>query len=109
MSPPVLAPGSEGSDLNVDDRPGSLEQAIETERGRLSHAQSILGCLHAALLSAEQKNWHEPGCADVAAIAQKLVREAAHRLDYIYLQPLIDALRRTGPVPGRRRSVSARR
>lgn len=75
------------------DAAASLEQAIEFERGRLSNAQSILGCLHAALLSAEERNQPEPGCADVAAMALRLVREAVHRLDYIHLKPLIETLR----------------
>lgn len=76
-----------------EDVPASLEQVIEVERGRLSNAQSILGCLHAALLSAEERNQPEPGCADVVAIAVRLIREAVHRLDYIHLRPLIDTLR----------------
>lgn len=84
----------------------SLEQAIEVERGRLSNAQSILGCLHAALLSAEEKNLPEPGCADVVAIALKLIREAVHRLDYVHLRPLIDALRRAGNGSRRRVQVT---
>lgn len=80
----------------------SLERTIELERERLSNAQSILGCLHAAMLSAEQGTPPEPGCADVVAAAMRLIREAIHRLDYLHLQPLLDAQR---AAPGKRPSV----
>jgi hypothetical protein len=89
-----------------EDAHACLEQAIEVERGRLSNAQSILGCLHAALLSAEERNRPEPGCADVVAIALKLIREAVHRLDYVHLRPLIDSLRRAGNGSRRRVQVT---
>jgi hypothetical protein len=89
-----------------EDAHASLEETIEVERGRLSNAQSILGCLHAALLNAEERNRPEPGCADVVAIALKLVREAVHRLDYVHLQPLIDTLRSAGTDNSRRVRVT---
>jgi hypothetical protein len=90
------------------DAPGSLHEAIETERGRLSQAESMLGCLHAALMSAEQENRHQPGSADVLAMALRLIKDAIHRLDAAYLEPLIHALR-SGGLPRRRRSAGVRR
>lgn len=99
-------PGPNGSEDAHASPPVSLEQAIEVERGRLSNAQSILGCLHAALLNAEERNRPEPGCADVVAIALKLVREAVHRLDYVHLRPLIDTLRSAGTDNRRRVRVT---
>lgn len=90
------------------DPPGSLQEAIDTERGRLSQAESMLGCLHAALISAEQENRHQPGSADVLAMALRLIKDAIHRLDATCLEPLIRALR-SGALPRRRRSAGVRR
>jgi hypothetical protein len=88
--------------------PVSLQEAIDTERGRLSQAESMLGCLHAALISAEQENRHQPGSADVLAMALRLIKDAIHRLDAACLEPLIRALR-SGALPRRRRSAGVRR
>jgi len=90
-----------------DVEPQSLEQAIESERGRLSAAQSVLRCLHSALLYSEQSSKHATSYAEVASIALRLVREAVHRLDSVHLKPYVDALRggraRNGKVLGMRR------
>lgn len=72
----------------------TIEQAIENERGRLSHAQSVLKCLRNALLHAEDSNGGEPGYAEVAEIALKLIRESVHRLDSVYLRTLTTTKRR---------------
>ena len=113
-----LAAGSESASVSAAGPPAgtglpqsnkSLEETIEAARGRLSHAQSILGCLHVALLSAEQNERNEPGCADVAAIALRLVREGVHRLDSIYIRPLVEALKRTAAASARAKHVAQRR
>ena len=67
----------------------SIEHIIEIERARLTHAQSILKCLHGALIYAEESNGAEPGYADVADVALSLIRESVHRLDSIYITPLV--------------------
>lgn len=73
--------------------PMSLEQALEDERGRLAEAQSVLGCLHVALLYAEDSRISDdPDFANAAGIALKLVREAAHRLDATFVNPLVRTL-----------------
>ncbi|HEY6640929.1 hypothetical protein [Povalibacter sp.] len=87
----------------------SLNELIESERGRLAQAQSMLSCLHTALLVAEQESRHEPGSADVLAMGLRLVRQAISRLDALYLQPLIDALSAGTSTQTRRRSAALRR
>lgn len=73
--------------------PQSLEQAIESERGRLGAAQSVLRCLHAALLYCEENNKNAASYAEVASIALRLIRESVHRLDSLHVKPLVEALR----------------
>jgi hypothetical protein len=84
----------------------SLVDLLQDERGRLSDAQSVLGCLHVALLHADDGRLkEEPDYAAAARIALALVREAANRLDYARLQPLVDALSSS---PARGKSSSLR-
>ena len=65
--------------------PESLHEAIETERGNLSKAESLLGCL---VISME----YETDCVtapyypDVAQIARDLVRQSINGLDSLALQ-----------------------
>lgn len=81
----------------------TLIQAIEAERSRLTTAQSILGCLREALVASEQRHHIDCDYADVATIAQQLVREAIHRLDLVFLSPFIEAFKgRTGRYRRRR-------
>jgi len=84
-------------DTEPDPTQHSIEQTIENERGRLSRAQSILKCLHSALVQAEERDSGEPAYADAADIALRLIRESVHRLDSVYVKPLIgSAARRKG-------------
>lgn len=72
----------------------SIEHVIEIERARLAHAQSILKCLYGALVYAEESNCAEPGYADVADVALSLIRESVHRLDSVYITPLVAQITR---------------
>jgi hypothetical protein len=71
---------------------GDLARVLQGERGRLSEAQSVLGCLHLALLHTDDIRVKDPDYATAAGIALALVREAANHLDAARLQPLVDAL-----------------
>ena len=71
---------------------GPLEEAVENERARLSRAQTLLGCVHAAMEYAEADTDDTPYYPDLVDMARKLVREAINRLDSVYLQPLIQPI-----------------
>jgi hypothetical protein len=49
------------------------------------------------LVAAEQRSDVECDFADVTSVVQELVREAVHRLDIVFLSPLVEALRETPP------------
>lgn len=72
-----------------------LEQAIAAERGHLSEAESVLVCLHAALLYSDQKHKRDPDFAGVAGIALNLVRKAADSLDSVNIGRLADRLHKS--------------
>ena len=65
--------------------PQALHEAIEEERGHLSTAESLLGCLAISLEHAT-----DPGTApyypDVAGLARDLLRQSIDRLDSLNLQ-----------------------
>ena len=67
----------------------ALVHALQAERGRLSHARSVLACLHVALLHSDDVRVRDPDYATAVGIALALVREAADNLDSARL-----------PVPG---------
>lgn len=71
----------------------ALHDAIETERGRLSQAQSMLECLHMAMENADdcgsKSGTYYP---DVIEVAMDLVRESVRRLDSLYIRPLVNAV-----------------
>lgn len=86
-------PVSAGTSADQSQTSRALEAVLKHERGCLADAQSVLGCLHVALLYAEDGAIKEdPGYANAAAIALALVREAANRLDSACVRPLVDAL-----------------
>jgi len=68
---------------------GPLRAAIEHERGELLRAQSVLGCLSFALLYSDWINEDPPDYASVAEIARRIVSDSVHRLDSVYVGPLI--------------------
>jgi hypothetical protein len=70
----------------------SLRETVEQQRGRLARAESVLGALHAALLYAEDDRNSHVDFADMAAVARELVRESVHRLDSVYVRPVLEAL-----------------
>lgn len=72
----------------------SLEQLIEHERGRLGHAESVLRCLSAALVHAEETNKNAAAYAHVATLVLRQIRECADRLDSVHIRPLIDQLKK---------------
>ena len=65
--------------------PKGLHEAIETERGNLSKAESVLGCL-AIAMEYEADSVDGPHYPDVAQIARELVRQSINGLDSLVLQ-----------------------
>jgi len=65
--------------------PKGLHEAIETERGNLSKAESVLGCL-AIAMEYEADSIDGPHYPDVAQIARELVRQSINGLDSLVLQ-----------------------
>lgn len=84
-----------------------LEEILEFERSRLAHAESVLGCLHVALLHANERRLKDsPDYANAAAIVLGLVKEAADRLDTACVRRALDGLTRQLRV---RRPAASRR
>lgn len=65
--------------------PGGLLEAIEIERGNLSKAESVLGCL-AISMEYEADSVNKPYYPDVAQLARELVRQSINGLDSLVLQ-----------------------
>ena len=65
--------------------PEGLHEAIETERGNLSKAESLLGCL-AIAMEYESDTVKGPYYPDVAELARELVRQSINGLDSIVLE-----------------------
>jgi phosphotransferase system HPr-like phosphotransfer protein len=94
----VVVPGDAasaagGSVSQLDEvRRHPLELILESERGRLADAQSVLACLHVALLHADERRIKaDPDYAGAAAIALELIKETADRLDAAIVRPLLSA------------------
>jgi hypothetical protein len=66
--------------------PESLHEAIETERGNLAKAESVLGCLTIAMEYADTDSATGPYYPDVAQVARDLVRQSINALDSLTLQ-----------------------
>jgi hypothetical protein len=65
--------------------PKGLHEAIETERGNLSKAESVLGCL-AISMEYETDSVDGPYYPDVAEVAREMVRQSINSLDSLVLQ-----------------------
>lgn len=65
--------------------PEGLHEAIETERGNLSKAESVLGCLVISM-EYETEALDKPYYPDVAQLARELVRQSINGLDSLVLQ-----------------------
>ena len=65
--------------------PVGLHDAIEAERGNLSRAESVLGCL-AIAMEYEADSVNGPYYPDVAQLARDLVRQSINGLDSLVLQ-----------------------
>src|SRR5258708_4755165 len=65
--------------------PKGLHEAIETERGNLSKAESVLGCLMISM-EYELDSVDGPHYPDVAELARELVRKSINGLDSLTLQ-----------------------
>jgi hypothetical protein len=65
--------------------PEALHEAIEAERGSLSKAESLLGCL-AISLEHEADPATAPYYPDVAGLARDLLKQSIDRLDSLNLQ-----------------------
>jgi hypothetical protein len=65
--------------------PEGLHEAIEIERGNLSKAESVLGCL-AISMEYETDSVDGPYYPDVAEVAREMVRQSINGLDSLVLQ-----------------------
>jgi len=65
--------------------PAGLHEAIETERGNLSKAESVLGCLVVSM-EYEPDSVNKPYYPDVAQLARELIRQSINGLDSLTLQ-----------------------
>ena len=65
--------------------PEGLHEAIETERGNLSKAESLLGCL-AIAMEYETDTVKGPYYPDVAQLARELVKQSINGLDSVVLE-----------------------
>jgi hypothetical protein len=65
--------------------PEGLHEAIEIERGNLSKAESVLGCL-AIAMEYETDSVKGPYYPDVAQLAREMVRKSINSLDSLVLQ-----------------------
>ncbi len=65
--------------------PEGLREAIEAERGNLSKAESVLGCL-AISMEYETDPVNGPCYPDVAQLARELVKQSIDALDSFVLQ-----------------------
>jgi len=65
--------------------PEGLHEAIETERGNLAKAESLLGCLVMSM-EYETDSTTAPYYPDVARLARDLVRQSINGLDSLSLQ-----------------------
>jgi hypothetical protein len=66
--------------------PEKLQEAIEAERGNLSKAESVLGCLTIALEYGDTESTSGPYYSDVAEVARDLVRQSINGLDSLILE-----------------------
>lgn len=64
--------------------PEGLHEAIESERGNLSRAESLLGCL-AIAMEYEPDTVKGPYYPDVAQLARELVKQSINGLDSVAL------------------------
>ena len=65
--------------------PEGLHEAIETERGNLSKAESMLGCLVISM-EYDTDSTDKPYYPDVAQLAREMVRRSINGLDSLTLQ-----------------------
>lgn len=65
--------------------PEGLHEAIEIERGNLSKAESVLGCL-AIAMEYEGDSVNRPYYPDVARLARELVKQSINGLDSLAIQ-----------------------
>lgn len=65
--------------------PEGLHEAIEIERGNLSRAESVLGCL-AISMEYDSDSDNRPYYPDVAQLARELVKQSINGLDSLILQ-----------------------
>jgi hypothetical protein len=65
--------------------PEGLHEAIELERGNLSKAEAVLGCL-AIAMEYETDSVNGPYYPDVAQLARELVKQSINGLDSLVLQ-----------------------
>jgi hypothetical protein len=65
--------------------PEGLHEAIETERGNLSKAESVLGCLVISM-EYDTDSINKPYYPDVAQLAREMVRRSINGLDSLTLQ-----------------------
>jgi hypothetical protein len=66
-------------------RLNSLLDIVETERGNLAQADSLLGCLQLAMQYGDDAMERAPYYPDVAKIAREIIRNTINALDSIHL------------------------
>lgn len=81
-------PRRNGMNAHRRTRKSAFEQAVEVERAHLSQAESVLVCLHAALLYSDHHDRRDLDFAGAAGLALSLVRKAADSIDSARLQKL---------------------
>jgi hypothetical protein len=69
-----------------------IAAAIENERNRLAQVQSILVCVNTTMENIDEDADDVPYYPTLIAMACKLIREAAHRLDSVHRRPFLDEL-----------------
>jgi hypothetical protein len=70
--------------------PEALQDAIEKERGNLTRAEALLGCLVIAIEYGEKDLKDAPDYGLVVKIAHELVHASIDKLDSIYLEQTLD-------------------
>jgi hypothetical protein len=70
--------------------PEALQDAIEKERGNLTRAEALLGCLVTAIEYGEKDLKDAPDYGLVVKMAHELVHASIDKLDSVYLEQTLD-------------------
>lgn len=85
-----LRPGAERRAVDRDGVPRTLDTVLAQGRERLASAESVLACLHMALLYADDRSVRDsPDYTSAVALAIGMLREVRDQLDDASLRPLL--------------------